>query len=231
MASKYYLKLYHEILDDPKMMKLTDRLFSLTIKLFLLAGDYERDGFLPDIEDMTWRLRAIQDELETDLADLASTGIVQMKDDRWYVSKFAERQEPVAPTERWRRWKARQRKAEYYLTDDNESANEPQTKRLTDKMILNEITSDDKGIGVIYTLYEHEIGVISPLISDDINAYWNDITENNRELWFKGAIGKSAMANKRSWAYIKAILDSWLQAGRMTTWKQKEVDSELEKYR
>ena len=144
MASKYYIKLYHEILDDPKMMKLADRLFSLSIKLFLLAGDYEHDGYLPDVDDMAWRLRINQEELETDLADLASTGIIQMNSDRWYITKFAERQAPVEPTERWRQWKKRQRKEDYYQTDDNESTNEAQTKRLTDKIRIdkNIIDSD-----------------------------------------------------------------------------------------
>ena len=137
MASKYYIKLYHEILDDPKMMRLTDRLFALTIKLFLLAGDYERDGYLPSVGDMAWRLRCKQEDLETDLADLATTGIIQMRDGSWYVTKFAERQEPVNPTERWRRWKERQRKEMYYQTGDNESANDMQTKRLPDKIRRN----------------------------------------------------------------------------------------------
>ena len=137
MASKYYIKLYHEILEDPKMMKLTDRLFSLSIKLFLLAGDYEQNGYLPNVEDMAWRLRDRIEDLETDLSDLATAGIVQMKDDNWYVTKFEARQAPVNPTERWHRWKDRQRKDDYYQTDDNESANEVQTKRLTDKIRLD----------------------------------------------------------------------------------------------
>lgn len=144
MASKYYIKLYHEILDDPKMMKLTDRLFSLSIKFFLLAGDYEKDGYLPSVEDMAWRLRENIEDLETDLSDLATAGIIQVKDDNWYVTKFSARQEPVNPTERWHRWKDRQRKDDYYQTDDNESANEVPTKRLTDKIRIDKKRIEDE---------------------------------------------------------------------------------------
>ena len=124
MASKYWIKLYHEILDDPKMGRLTDRLFRRTIQLFLMAGDYDADGFLPSVEDMAWRLRVDKDELETDLADLASTGIVQMNDDKWLVTKFAKRQAASTGTERWRQWKDRQRKENYYQTRRQRKTND-----------------------------------------------------------------------------------------------------------
>jgi len=117
MASKYWIKLYHEILDDPKMGRLTDRLFKRTIQLFLLAGEYEMDGILPIVEDIAWRLRVHQEELETDLADLASVGIVQKTNDRWVVTKFADRQKASTGTERWQQWQERQRKKDYYQTE------------------------------------------------------------------------------------------------------------------
>ena len=44
MASRYWIKLYHEILEDPKMGRLSDRQFRRVIELFLLAGDCEMDG-------------------------------------------------------------------------------------------------------------------------------------------------------------------------------------------
>jgi len=37
--SKLWIKLYHEILDDPKMCKLSDRLYRRVMELFLLAGE------------------------------------------------------------------------------------------------------------------------------------------------------------------------------------------------
>ena len=38
MPSKYWIKLYHEVLDDPKMARLPDRLYRRCIEVFLLAG-------------------------------------------------------------------------------------------------------------------------------------------------------------------------------------------------
>src|SRR3990167_3953516 len=67
MPSKYWIKLYHEILDDPKMGLLNDRLYRRTIEMFLMAGDNEKEGTLPPIEHMAWRLRVSPEELEPDV--------------------------------------------------------------------------------------------------------------------------------------------------------------------
>lgn len=53
MAAKYWIKLYHEILHDPKMGRLPDNLWRRCIELFLLAGelgaevDEDDKGHLP----------------------------------------------------------------------------------------------------------------------------------------------------------------------------------------
>jgi len=110
MKSKYWIKLYHECLDDPKMGRLSDRLYRRTIEMFLLAGDYDQAGFLPPLDDIAWRLHLEPEQLETDLIELQRIGILDVIDGRWYVAKFAERQAADTDTERWRRWKERQAK-------------------------------------------------------------------------------------------------------------------------
>lgn len=47
MASKYWIKLYHEILDDHKMGRLPDRLWRRVIELILLAGEQDDEGLHP----------------------------------------------------------------------------------------------------------------------------------------------------------------------------------------
>ena len=117
MPSKYWIKLYHEILDDPKMGRLPDRLWRRTIEIFLLAGDLDCDGALPTVADMAWRLRADPADLEADLIELATVGIVTRQDDgQWIVTQFAERQAPVSAAERGQRFRERQRRQEYYDT-------------------------------------------------------------------------------------------------------------------
>ena len=105
MASKYWIKLYHEILDDPKMGRLTDRLWRRTIELLLMAGDTDEGGYLPDVKDIAWRMRANIEETETELYELAEYGILSLKDGNWLVTNFASRQMPMNSSERARRWR------------------------------------------------------------------------------------------------------------------------------
>lgn len=113
MASNYWIKLYHEMLDEPKVGRLTDSQFRLTINLFLLAGDYEQDGYLPPIDDIRWRLRDPQN-FDDDLQVLKDCGIISVEDDILLVEHFAERQGAMTAEERSRRRRERDRKRDYY---------------------------------------------------------------------------------------------------------------------
>jgi hypothetical protein len=93
MASRYWIKLYHEILDDPKMGRLSDTLFRRTIELFLIAGDYDREGELPPLADISWRLRVPEVTLNSEMEELSSVGILTPADSgNWIVTHFKERQ-------------------------------------------------------------------------------------------------------------------------------------------
>ena len=114
MASKYWIKIYHEILDDPKMGRMSDMLWRRTIELFLIAGEQDNEGHLPKLGDMAYRLRLSDDELSKDLDELQKMNIIHSDDGAWIVTKFAERQLPVSDAERMRRFRERQRKENYY---------------------------------------------------------------------------------------------------------------------
>jgi len=117
--SKYWIKLYHEILDDPKMGRLSEHLFKRTIELFLLAGEYGNGGTLPCIDDMAWRLRTDVDVLQVDLENLQVCRIVTLIDGVWIVTKFAERQRPATEAERVERYREHQRKINPIVTNSN----------------------------------------------------------------------------------------------------------------
>lgn len=151
MASKYWIKLYHEILDDWKMAQLSDRLFRRTIQLFLLAGELDQEGNLPSLGEMAWRLRTGEPSeiLEAELVELSRLGIVGQSDGIWLVTNFAKRQEAVSSTERWRKWRDRQRQQEMNgkTTSDKQPANDQQTTRLTDTDIDKEADTDEIQMG------------------------------------------------------------------------------------
>ena len=131
MAATYWIKLYHEVLRDPKMGRLPDRLWRRVIELFLMAGENDDDGLLPDVEDMAWTLRLDEDALREDLAALAEFDIVTQTDDGWCVTKFAVRQAPVPGASRTRHWRERVRKSQYDghepVTDGDETSDETVT--------------------------------------------------------------------------------------------------------
>ena len=100
MASRYWIKLHHALLDDPRMGRLSDSQFRLAINLMLLAGDYEQGGLLPVMEDVRWRLRE-PEHFEADLAALVRCGILTEEDDGGlWVARFAERQGAMSAGER-----------------------------------------------------------------------------------------------------------------------------------
>ncbi|MFA5450867.1 MAG: DnaD domain protein [Dehalococcoidales bacterium] len=63
----------------------------------------------------------------------------------------------------------------------------------------------------IFTCYEENIGMLTPLISDELR-----LAEQNYPVdWIIEAIGEAAMNNKRNWRYISRILERWLTEGKV----------------
>jgi len=118
MASNYWIKLYHEILDDPKMGRLSDRLWRRTIEMFLLAGEMNEDGLLPSLGDMAWRLRANEEELGGELEYLCTLGILS-DGGEYRVVNFAERQAAMSSSERSRR----KRQRDWRMSGDESATN------------------------------------------------------------------------------------------------------------
>jgi hypothetical protein len=117
MATDYWIKLYIEILDDPKMATLPDRLWRRTIELFLMAGRCDfRTGILPETKYLAWILRMPTDELEMDLRQIESIGIIKRIGTGWIVSKFADRQAKISDADRQRYKRERDHRLEYYGT-------------------------------------------------------------------------------------------------------------------
>lgn len=127
MASKYWIKLYHEILDDPKMARLSDECWRRAIELFLLAGDYAKGGLLPPFSDIAWRLRVDESNLLQNFQELQTLGIIsESTSGEWCVTHFKERQNADSSIERMRRFRGSRQKQEYYVMD-------PESGSVTDR--------------------------------------------------------------------------------------------------
>jgi len=104
------MKLWFDILRDPKMGMLPDRLWRRVIELFLLAGQNGEDGLLPEVATIAWQLNKSVPAIVTDLQKIAEVGIVQeIEEGRWIVTNFKKRNEPVDSRKRIKDFRQRER--------------------------------------------------------------------------------------------------------------------------
>jgi len=61
-----------------------------------------------------------------------------------------------------------------------------------------------------FSLYEQNIGPLTPMVADRISRALRDYPVD----WVEDAIGEAVAYNRRSWKYIERILESWTAQGR-----------------
>ncbi len=62
----------------------------------------------------------------------------------------------------------------------------------------------------IFTLYEQNIGLLAPLLAEELQ----DAAEHYPADWIEAAFREAVQHNKRKWTYIRAILRRWETEGR-----------------
>lgn len=116
MSSMPWVKMYTEMLDDPKIGRLSDAVKWRFVSLILLAGECDKDGYLSNgnelmtVDDIAWRMRITREQCEKDLESLVNCGLIDDIDGAYFVVKFSERQGRPQSEKRaqWRERKARQ---------------------------------------------------------------------------------------------------------------------------
>lgn len=220
----YWIKLYHEILDDPKMATMPDRLWRRTIEVFLLAGKLSKDksGVIPDTRQLAWLLRMDTNDLQGDMEQIASAGLLESVPNGWKVINFEKRQKAATAAERVKQSRERKQKQQYYDDVTDLSRNVTQINRVqsteSDTEADTETTSSSE-ISILIQAYEKEIGAITQTVSemlvDDLEDY--GLTHCLE------AIKIAVSQNKRKWAYVRGILkNQWVGDKIATTPEIKE---------
>jgi len=62
----------------------------------------------------------------------------------------------------------------------------------------------------IFTLYEQNIGMLTPMIADELR----DAEQLYPQYWIRDAIKEAVALNKRNWRYIAKILENWSTEGK-----------------
>jgi hypothetical protein len=219
---RYWIKLYTEITRDPKMGRLTDRQFRTCINLFAVAGETDDGGRLPPLPDMTWLLRLTDEQLAEDLAALTRVGILEERAGEWYVRKWAERQAKPPSDQRER---VRERVTEHRKRQRNESVTTlqpgvttPETETETDVDIETEKetereTDADVAWKQAVRAFESSISLVSGSLVPDMLDMWSVLQSGGHEDWWEQAITVAVARNKRSWSYVRGVLEGCLREG------------------
>lgn len=223
----YWIKLYTEILHDPKMGRLTDKQFRLFIYSLLIAGENGKGGELPCVEDMAWTLRISADDLNAELQRLVEFGLVttgpsgeasELTHSGYTVTNFAKRQGPSPVTERVREHRKRKESVtfrykpcndeNYQNQNQNQIQNQNHHAEKVDEAQALAGGGDAGGVNV-FTEYQNNIGLITPVIADRLKDAERDYSGQ----WIKRAIEIAVERNARRWNYIDAILKRWAVDG------------------
>lgn len=121
MASKYWLKLFHETIYDPKIMMRSPGARLRWYECLCLAGDVNRDGELPSIEHMVFVFRVSEEQLLDELSELVRAGMIVQNGDAYIVKNWTKRQSQMPDAERKYRDRDSAQKKEYYGEKVSES--------------------------------------------------------------------------------------------------------------
>jgi len=197
-----WIKLWLEALDDPKLTRLSLAERGAWWGVIKLAGKCEADGKIVSggeglgIDDIADALHVKTSEdrqaLESMIAKMEKRGsLIWNETHVLTVVHWEERQRippsarPESVAERVRRHRERQKAGE------GEAVGE---------------------LGVISTLYEENIGVLTPLAADRLK----DIAERYSPGWFGEALKEAVARGARNLKYIETILERWRVEGFQT---------------
>jgi DnaD/phage-associated family protein len=78
----------------------------------------------------------------------------------------------------------------------------------------------------IFELYEDNIGLLSPILADELR----DAEATYPADWIEDAFRIAAASNVRKWRYIQAILDRWATEGRGDATGRRDIETERRWY-
>ena len=220
--NNYWMKLWFDILRDPKMGMLPDRLWRRVIELFLLAGQNGEDGLLPDVPTIAWQLNKPVTAIVADLNKIAEVGIVQeIQEGKWFVTNFKKRNEPVDSRKRIKDFRQRERyeKGNENVTEVKRECNEvlqvryqeEQKNRLTDLTTTTTVPPSD--FQLFAEVYELVTGSEPKVLNAEIEAVSAIIKAGGTPDDFRSAL--QGMQDKD---YTIANMSSAL------TWTLKDID-------
>ncbi len=82
---------------------------------------------------------------------------------------------------------------------------------LSDFIPVNSIKEQPVKISNIFSLYEQNIGILTPIIAEELQEAERLYPFD----WVEGAFREAVSVNKRSWRYVSRILERWAVEGKV----------------
>ena len=223
----YWAKLRFSYLDDFKLGTLPDWVFRRYFLCYMVAGEIAKEGELPALHELAWRIR---DENKKNLRDalqaMSEAGLAELTDPEkeiWTLTRFAVEQEAVSGAERKAAQRARARKGNKLQSghegvtdrDTEEDGVIDKEKESSASSAARAISKDERGL--VFREYERNIGAITKVVREEINDYIDNTDGQSPVVmaeWLIAAFQEAAKYNKRSWAYSEKIIKRWLVEGK-----------------
>jgi DnaD/phage-associated family protein len=78
----------------------------------------------------------------------------------------------------------------------------------------------------VFTLYEQNIGALTPLIADMLR----EAEKEYPSAWFEEAFTIAVAKNARNWKYVEAVLKRWKEKGKDERKDQQNAVKDFERY-
>lgn len=79
--------------------------------------------------------------------------------------------------------------------------------------LINPATTAETTRPEIFTIYEQNIGALTPLVAEELKAIDAEHPQTWPDDWFTQAVLEATQANARNLRYVKAVIASWQQNG------------------
>jgi predicted phage replisome organizer len=230
MGKKYFwLKLKTNFFKTKEMKKLRqiaggDTYTIIYLKMQLLSVDHDGVIYFENVEDnfaeeLALELDESEDNVKLTLMFLEKHGLIeQISDESYLLPKVVESiGSETDSAERVRRLRNKNKGKSLHC---NATVTTSNTEIEKEKEIERDIEIEQQQTVDVFALYQSEIGILSPLISDRLNEW---LITSGDEL-VSHAIALSVKNNARRLAYIEAILKAWNDKGIKTVADAEAID-------
>lgn len=192
--SHTWFRLYDEVVDDPKVQLLPDRLFKAWINFMCIASKNDPRGTLPRIEDIAYRLHLPVSKATSLLNELIQAGLFDCDQGKHRSHNWDSRQfQSDVSTERVKRFRERSR---------NVTDNVPETADETDQIQIQNTDTESE------TDTDTE-GAVK--YAPDFETFWAVSTKRGSKLEaFK--VWKQLRIGPHLGAQVKSAMLKWMQS-------------------